>query len=374
MRDRAPTTPNVDGHDALLRVRDLEVTYRGRHGTPTVHAVDGVSFTVAANETVGLVGESGSGKTTIGRAILGLTPVSSGAIAFAGVDITRAGYHQRRALSADLQVVFQDPYSSLNPTRTIGQTLGETLRAQRIGHDAVAERVAAMLKRVGLTPDAVRGYPSRFSGGQRQRIAIARALIAQPRLVICDEPTSALDLSVQAQVLNLLRELQHDFGLSYLFIAHDLAVVRHLSRRIIVLYRGRVMEQGDAASVYANPIHPYTRRIARRGARAGSRRATQAPSRESRSHGGRSTAGHSEFLSVRAALCPHRRHLPHESATPRAHARRLARRVPPLARAGRRFATAPSSPTRRSSVAMSQHASRPHVWLHFAYIPTGPGH
>ena len=261
MRDRAPTTPDVDGHDALLRVRDLEVTYRGRHGTPTVHAVDRVSFTVAANETVGLVGESGSGKTTIGRAILGLTPVRSGTIAFAGVDITRAGYRQRRALSADLQVVFQDPYSSLNPTRTIGQTLGETLRAQRIGHEAVAERVAAMLKRVGLTPDAVRGYPSRFSGGQRQRIAIARALIVRPRLVICDEPTSALDLSVQAQVLNLLRELQHDFGLSYLFIAHDLAVVRHLSRRIIVLYRGRVMEQGDAASVYANPIHPYTREL-----------------------------------------------------------------------------------------------------------------
>jgi oligopeptide/dipeptide ABC transporter ATP-binding protein len=261
MRDRVPTTPDVDGNEALLRVDHLEVTYRRGRGELPVHAVDGVSFTVSADETVGLVGESGSGKTTIGRAILGLAPVSRGTIAFAGVDITRAGYGQRRALSAHLQAVFQDPYSSLNPTRTIGQTLGETLRAQRIGHEVVAERVAAMLERVGLTPDAARRYPSRFSGGQRQRIAIARALIAHPRLVICDEPTSALDLSVQAQVLNLLRELQHDFGLSYLFIAHDLAVVRHLSRRIIVLYGGRVMEQGDAASVYANPIHPYTREL-----------------------------------------------------------------------------------------------------------------
>jgi oligopeptide/dipeptide ABC transporter ATP-binding protein len=261
---QAPTTetnPDTDGASPLLDVHDLQVIYRMGRGRPPRHAVDGVSFSVGEHETMGLVGESGSGKTTIGRAILGLAPASSGSIWFDGVDITHSGYQQRRALSAHLQVVFQDPYSSLSPTRTIGQTLGETLRAQKISKEKVAQRIDTMLERVGLTPDAARRYPSRFSGGQRQRIAIARALMAQPRLVICDEPASALDLSVQAQVLNLLRELQNDFGLSYLFIAHDLAVVRHVSRRIIVLYRGRIMEQGDAASVYLSPIHPYTREL-----------------------------------------------------------------------------------------------------------------
>jgi oligopeptide/dipeptide ABC transporter ATP-binding protein len=245
----------------LLDVRDLLVEYRvGRR--PPVRAVDGVSLTVAAHETVGLVGESGSGKTTIGRAILGLAPIRAGSISFAGVDITRAGDRQRRMLSAALQVVFQDPYSSLNPTRTIGQTLGETLRAQgRQDRDAIAARVRAMLERVGLPADAAARYPAHFSGGQRQRIAIARALMPHPRLVVCDEPTSALDLSVQAQVLNLLRALQTEFELSYLFISHDLAVVRHLSHRIIVLYRGRIMEQGEAAGLYSNPIHPYTQAL-----------------------------------------------------------------------------------------------------------------
>ncbi len=243
----------------LLDVRGLTVEYDvGRHIAP-LRAVDGVSLTVAARETVGLVGESGSGKSTIGRAILGLAPIKEGNISFAGVDITHAGHRERRRLSADLQVIFQDPYSSLNPTRTIGQTLGETLRVHgETGRGEVAHRVAAMLERVGLPADAAGRYPAHFSGGQRQRIAIARALMARPRLVICDEPVSALDLSVQAQVLNLLRELQDELQLSYLFIAHDLAVVRHLSHRIIVLYRGRVMEQGEAAVVYARPAHPYT--------------------------------------------------------------------------------------------------------------------
>jgi peptide/nickel transport system ATP-binding protein len=245
----------------LLDVRDLLVEYRvGRR--PPVRAVDGVSFTVAPRETVGLVGESGSGKTTIGRATLGLARIGAGAISFAGIDITHAGNRQRRTLSADLQVVFQDPHSSLNPTRTIGQTLGETLRAQgRPDRAAVAARVKAMLERVGLPADAAARYPAHFSGGQRQRIAIARALMPRPRLVVCDEPTSALDLSVQAQVLNLLRALQKEFELSYLFISHDLAVVRHLSHRIIVLYHGRIMEQGEAASLYSNPIHPYTQAL-----------------------------------------------------------------------------------------------------------------
>ncbi|MEN3283877.1 MAG: hypothetical protein V7607_5017 [Solirubrobacteraceae bacterium] len=247
---------------ALLEVRGLVVEFPRGRGTAPLRAVDGVDLTIAEHETVGLVGESGSGKSTIGRAILGLAPIKAGAVAFAGNEITRAGYRERRRLSADLQVVFQDPYSSLNPTRTIGQTLAETFRVHRdVGKAEVAERVRAMLESVGLSSDAADRYPAQFSGGQRQRVAIARALMVRPRLVICDEPVSALDLSVQAQVLNLLRELQRDLGLSYLFVAHDLAVVRHLAQRVIVLYRGRIMEQGDAAAVYEAPAHPYTRAL-----------------------------------------------------------------------------------------------------------------
>jgi oligopeptide/dipeptide ABC transporter ATP-binding protein len=245
----------------LLDVRHLVVTFPGEHGRPPFRAVDDVSFTVARRETVGLVGESGSGKTTIGRAILGLAPISGGRVSFAGRDITHAAYRERQRLSAELQVVFQDPYSSLNPTRTIRQTLEETLRAQRTPRQVARLRARSMLERVGLSADAADRYPAHFSGGQRQRIAIARALMAQPRLVICDEPVSALDLSIQAQILNLLRELQSELQLSYLLIAHDLAVVRNLSQRIIVLYRARVMEQGPAATVYSRPAHPYTRAL-----------------------------------------------------------------------------------------------------------------
>jgi oligopeptide/dipeptide ABC transporter ATP-binding protein len=246
----------------LLDVRDLTVEYRRGGGRPPLRAVDGVSFSLAAHETLGLVGESGSGKTTIGRAILGLAPVAAGEIYFAGEDITAASRKRRRELSAELEVVFQDPYSSLNPTRTIGQTLSEVMRAtERPSREAVNERVRTMLEHVGMSADAAQRYPAHFSGGQRQRVAIARALMKQPRLVICDEPTSALDLSVQAQVLNLLRGLQEEFALGYLFVSHDLAVVRYLSHRIIVLYRGRVMEQGEARALYANPAHPYTRAL-----------------------------------------------------------------------------------------------------------------
>jgi oligopeptide/dipeptide ABC transporter ATP-binding protein len=248
--------------EPLLDVRDLSVEFKVGRNKPPVRALDGVSLAVAPRETLGLVGESGSGKTTLGRAILGLAPVGRGSIAFAGDDITHAGYRRRRELSADLQVVFQDPYSSLNPTRTIGQTLAEMLRVHpKLSRAEVDGRVASMLERVGLPADAAARYPANFSGGQRQRIAIARALIVQPRLVICDEPVSALDLSVQAQVLNLLRELQNELHLSYLFIAHDLDVVRHLSDRILVLYRGRVMEEGQADQVYGAPAHPYTRAL-----------------------------------------------------------------------------------------------------------------
>jgi oligopeptide/dipeptide ABC transporter ATP-binding protein len=246
----------------LLDVRGLVVTFPGQHGRPAQRVVDDVSFTIATRETVGLVGESGSGKTTIGRAVLGLAPVGDGEITFAGRDITHASYRERRRLSSDLQVVFQDPYSSLNPTRTIGQTLEETLRGRSdYRGEAPRARAIGLLERIGLGGAAANRYPASFSGGQRQRIAIARALMVKPRLVICDEPVSALDLSVQAQILNLLRELQDEFQLSYLFVAHDLAVVRHLSHRIIVLYKGRIMEHGPAAAVYERPGHPYTRSL-----------------------------------------------------------------------------------------------------------------
>jgi oligopeptide/dipeptide ABC transporter ATP-binding protein len=252
----------ADDGSPLLKADHLTVEFAGGRRRRTVRAVDDVSLTLGTRETVGLVGESGSGKSTIGRAILGLVPVTAGSVTFAGADITRARYAERRRLGRELQVIFQDPYSSLNPTRTIGQTLTETLRAQSdAGRGEVAERVSTMLQRVGMPADAARRYPTAFSGGQRQRIAIARALMARPKLVICDEPTSALDLSVQAQVLNLLRELQDELELSYLFISHDLAVVRHLSHRIVVLYSGRIMEDGPASEVYANPTHPYTRAL-----------------------------------------------------------------------------------------------------------------
>ena len=260
MSTASQTRPGDRG--SLLEVRDLTVEYSPARRRPPARAIDGVSLRVAPHETVGLVGESGAGKTTIGRAILGLAPVAQGSVLFDGTDIAHAGHRQRRALSADLQVVFQDPYNSLNPARTIGQTLREALQAQgRLDRAAAAERVREMLDRVGLPADAAHRYPAHFSGGQRQRIAIARALMARPRLVVCDEPVSALDVSVQASVLNLLRELQQDLALSYLFITHDLPVVRHVSHRIVVLYRGRIMEQGPAAAVYHRPAHPYTQAL-----------------------------------------------------------------------------------------------------------------
>jgi peptide/nickel transport system ATP-binding protein len=252
----------VTGSRWLLEVSDLSVSYRTRRRGREVTAVDRVSLDVGENETVGLVGESGSGKTTISRAVLGLTQAGSGTVRFEGEDITRAGRSRRRELSRHLQVVFQDPYGSLSPTRTVGQTLAEPLLAHHLADAREANsQVAAMLQRVGLPADVVGRFPGEFSGGQRQRIAIARALMPSPRLVICDEPVSALDLSVQAQVLNLLRSLQREYRLSYLFIAHNLAVVRHMSHRIVVLYHGQIMEQGPAQAVYDSPGHPYTRAL-----------------------------------------------------------------------------------------------------------------
>jgi oligopeptide/dipeptide ABC transporter ATP-binding protein len=248
--------------DLLLDIRDITVTYPRRGTSVPFTAVNRASLTIHRGETVGLVGESGSGKTTIGRAVLGLTPVRSGSIRFQGVDITHAGFAQRKRLSSLLQVVFQDPYGSLNPTRTIWQILAEPLQVhQHLDRRGILGRVAWALTQVGMSADDAAKYPRQFSGGQRQRIAIARALMMSPKLIICDEPTSALDLSIQAQILNLLAELQRSLDLSYLFISHALAVVRHVAQRMIVLYRGTVMESGPSEVVYDRPMHPYSRML-----------------------------------------------------------------------------------------------------------------
>jgi ABC-type glutathione transport system ATPase component len=262
MTDAAGLTAATNG-DALLAVSGLTVDYRRQQRrAPPFRAVSDVDFDIWPSETLGLVGQSGSGKSTIGRAILGLVQPTAGAIVFEGADITRADAPTRRSLSARLQVVFQDPYSSLNPSRTIGQTLAEPLRVHlKLSRQELKARIGEALERVRLPASAADRYPGQFSGGQRQRIAIARALMLSPRLVVCDEPVSSLDLSVQAQVLNLLAELQRELAVSYLFIAHDLAVVRYLSHRIIVLECGRIVEAGAADQVYRRPDHPYTRAL-----------------------------------------------------------------------------------------------------------------
>ncbi len=261
--EASQAVPGAPQAEFLLRVSDLSVAYR--HDGRVHQALDRVSLDVRAGETVGVVGESGAGKSTLGRAVLGLVPVTSGAIRFAGQDITRLGRRDRVALAAHLQVVFQDPDSSLNPARTIGSSLAEPLLGQRRPRAEaaakVAAKVAAMLERVGLPAEAAGRYPRQFSGGQKQRMAIARALIVSPRLVVCDEALSALDLSVQAQIINLLLELRRDLGLAYLFIGHDLAVVRHVADRVVVLRQGRVVEQGSAAQVCEQPAEPYTRAL-----------------------------------------------------------------------------------------------------------------
>jgi ABC-type glutathione transport system ATPase component len=251
--------------EPLLTVTDLSVEFEStdrRRGRRGVRAVDGVSLSLARGETLGLVGESGSGKSTIGNAVLGLVATRPGSrIEFDGEDITHAPPKRRRALGSRIQVVFQDPYSSLNPSRTIGQTLGEPLRATGAGGRETRSRVAEVLTKVDMAPDVANRYPSQFSGGQRQRIAIARALIRDPQLVILDEPTSALDLSVQAQILNLLIALRRDSRLAYLFISHDIDVVRFFSNRMAVLHRGKIVEQGAVDAVIERPQEPYTREL-----------------------------------------------------------------------------------------------------------------
>ncbi|WP_130507466.1 ATP-binding cassette domain-containing protein [Microterricola gilva] len=255
------TPPVAAAARPLLTVDNLVVDY-GRAGAKgTFRALSDVSIDIGAGECLGLVGESGSGKSTLGKAILGLTPVSSGTITFAGEDITNARGAARRALASSIQVVFQDPYGSLDPTMTIGDILAEPLTASGTGKKAAAAAVAEMIDRVSLPSSVITRYPSEFSGGQRQRIAIARALVRRPRLIVCDEPVSALDLTTQATILDLFIELQRDTGVSYLFVSHDLGVVRRVCHRVAVMYRGEIVETGDGEEVTRAPQHPYSQRL-----------------------------------------------------------------------------------------------------------------
>jgi peptide/nickel transport system ATP-binding protein len=246
--------------DPVLQVNHLSVTFGGRRGTGA-KVIDDVSLEIGPGETLSLVGESGSGKTTIGRAILGLAPVTGGSIRLRGQVISNLPRQRRRKIAHEIQVVFQDPYSSLNPSMAIEDILVEPLTAAATKGPQAQARVRDLLAAVGIPADATRRYPREFSGGQRQRIAIARALALRPSIIICDEPTSSLDVTTQARVLSLLKDIQRDTGVAYLFISHDLGVVRAVSDRIAVLFRGRIVETGFASDVTTNPQHVYTRQL-----------------------------------------------------------------------------------------------------------------
>jgi oligopeptide/dipeptide ABC transporter ATP-binding protein len=249
---------------SVLEVEDLKTYFPVRKGllrraVGQVHAVDGVSFTIGAGETLGLVGESGCGKTTVGRSVLRLIEPTAGVIRLGGRDITRLGRAELRPFRREMQIIFQDPFSSLNPRMRAGDIVGEPLKV----HGTVParerrERVAALFARVGLSEAQMDNYPHQFSGGQRQRIGVARALALNPKLIVGDEPVSALDVSIQAQVINLLTDLQRELGLAYLFISHNLAVVEHISHRIAVMYLGRIVEHTDRETLFRKPLHPYT--------------------------------------------------------------------------------------------------------------------
>jgi peptide/nickel transport system ATP-binding protein len=252
-----------------VRVEGLSVRFdAGRSGfwgrqRRVVHAVEDVSFAILPGETLGLVGESGSGKTTTGRAVLGRVPAAAGRILYKEREITHAGPKELRALRRHMQLVFQDPYASLNPRMRIVDIVAEPLLVHGLAasRDEAAQKVASLIARVGLPPDAGRRYPHAFSGGQRQRVGIARALALNPEFIVADEPVSALDVSIRAQIVNLMQDLQRDLGIAYLFIAHDLAVVRHISQRIAIMYAGKIVETAGRDELYRQPLHPYTQAL-----------------------------------------------------------------------------------------------------------------
>ena len=253
--------------EAVLTANNLVKTYTQRSGkfgfgSTLVKALDNVSINLRAGSTLAVVGESGSGKSTLARCLLQLQPLDSGEVLFAGQDLSRLSGSELRSVRKNLQMVFQDPFASLNPRMRVGEIVGEGLLIHGLGSRAEQlKKVVAMLKRVGLTEADMQKYPHEFSGGQRQRIGIARALVLQPKVVVCDEPVSALDVSIQAQILLLLKELQAEMALSYLFISHDLRVVRHIADDIVVMYQGKVVEQGAVVDIYGQPQHEYTRKL-----------------------------------------------------------------------------------------------------------------
>ena len=252
---------------SLLKVNDLKIHYPIRGGffktvVDHVRAVDGVSFELQPGETYGLVGESGCGKTTTGRTIIGLNKATSGEIMFNGTDLTKLTRSERRKYTKDIQMIFQDPYSSLNARKRVLDIVAEPIRNfERLSPDEERKRVQFVIERVGLNPEAIYKYPHEFSGGQRQRIGIARALMLNPKLIIADEPVSALDVSVQAQVLNFMQDIQKEFNLTYLFISHDLGIIRHMCDRMGIMYRGQFVEEGTSEEIYSNPQHIYTKRL-----------------------------------------------------------------------------------------------------------------
>ena len=246
----------------LVSVRGLVKHFPVEGSDDVVRAVDGVSFSIMRGETLGLVGESGCGKSTVGRCLLRLIEPTAGEVLFGDRNVLSLGKSEMRQLRREMQIVFQDPYASLNPRMKVGDIIGEPLVIHKIGNkDERRERVRDLLRRVGLNPDYSKRYPHEFSGGQRQRIGVARTLALNPQLIVADEPVSALDVSVQAQVVNLLQELQAEFGLTYLFISHGLAVVEHISTRVAVMYLGRIVEIASASDLYVKPLHPYTQAL-----------------------------------------------------------------------------------------------------------------